>query len=695
MVWLLKRFDSYGILPTTTPDPELEPMSSTTRDPARFAALTGELGICFGGDYNPEQWPREVWAEDVALMREAGVNLVTVGVFSWAVIEPEPGAREFGWLDEILGLLHDAGIAVDLAAPTASPPPWLGVRHPDTLPVDRDGVRLVPGSRNQFTPASRVYREHARAITRDLAARYAQHPAVRMWHVGNEYGQLDYGPEAEREFRLWLRERYGTIEALNKAWGTTFWSQHYSDFDEITPPRRMPYVVNPSQAVDFRRYTSDQLRACYRELRDVIRDAGATQPITTNFMGFFPHADYRSWADDVDVIADDQYPDPSSPTSPADVALVQDLMRSLGGGRPWLLMEQSVSAVSWRPHNPPKSPARARLDSLQAVARGADGICFFQWRQSRAGAERFHSAMVPHAGADTEVFRGVVRQGADLKRLRPVAGARIDAPVAIVFDWASWWAASEPALPTERHDTVAEVKRWYRALWRRGLAADIVAPGADVSAYPLVLVPHSYVIEPDAAAALTAAAVAGAQVVIGAFSGVADDNGHVRTGRSPALLRELIGASGEEWCAIPVVRLDGYPDATASTLGERLRSDGAEVRATYATGPLAGLPAVTRNARGTGAAWYLGAVLDDATLDAVLGEAAASLSRPVPGVSTLPDGCEAVRRGDALFLLNHGEQPVQVPVAPGLVDLLTGEETESVVAVAPDDARVLIERQDR
>ena len=700
MVWLLKRFDSYETLPSTNPTAELEPMSSTTRDPDRFAALTAETGLLFGGDYNPEQWPRETWREDVDLMRRAGVNLVTVGVFSWAEIEPEPGLREFGWLDEVLDLLHAGGVSVDLATPTASPPAWLGVRHPETLPVDRDGVRLISGSRNQFTPASLVYREHALAITRDLAARYAQHPAVRMWHIGNEYGQLDYGDEAAREFRRWLREKYGTIEALNEAWGTTFWSQRYADFDEILPPRRTPYIINPSQAVDFRRYSSDQLLTCYREQRDAIREAGAAQPITTNFMGFFAHADYRSWAGDVDVIADDQYPDPASPTSPADIALVQDLMRSLGGGRPWLLMEQSVSATSWRGHNLPKSPARARLDSLQAVARGADGVCFFQWRASRAGAERFHSAMVPHAGADTEVFRGIVRQGADLARLRPIVGAGVPAPAAIVFDWASWWAADEPALPTDRLDSVAEVTRWYRALWRRGIAAEIVAPGDDLTGRELVLVPHSYVLERDAAAALTAAADAGAQVVIGAFSGVADANGHIYAGRSPALLRELIGASGEEWCALSDVTLDlaegwGPAAATARVLGERLRSDGAEVRAWFASGPLQGLPAITRNARGDGAAWYLGAVVDTEVLDAVIGEAAVGVAGALPGVAVLPDGLEAVRRGDALFLLNHASANVRVHVPPGLVDLLTDEESPSMVELGPDDVRVLIERQDR
>ncbi|WP_394550809.1 beta-galactosidase [Agromyces sp. MMS24-JH15] len=684
-------------------------MSSPTVRRRAFDDLTAERGILFGGDYNPEQWPRETWREDVELMQRAGVNLVTVGVFSWAILEPRPGAREFGWLDEVLDLLHGAGIAVDLATPTASPPPWLGVRHPEILPVDADGVRLVAGSRNQFSPSSTVYREHALAITRDLAERYAGHPAVRMWHVGNEFGQVDFGDEAAREFRAWLIERYGTIDALNEAWATTFWSQRYDAFDEILPPRRMPYVVNPTQALDFRRFTSDQLLRCCTELRDAIRDAGATQPITTNFMGFFPHVDSQSWADELDVIADDQYPDPADPDSPADIALVQDLMRSLGGGRPWLLMEQAVSATSWRAHNLPKTPERARRDSLQAVARGADGVCFFQWRQSRAGAERFHSAMLPNAGADTDVFAGVVRQGAELRSLRPVVGTTVPAEVAVLFDWTSWWAGEDPTGPTDRLRTLEQLRRWYRVLWRRGVAIDVVAPGADLSRYRVVLAPHSYVIEPDAATGLRTAVEAGAQLVVGPFSGVADANGHLLQGRSPVLLRDLVGVSGEEWGGLPDeptplrVEADGpaggastaHGSHTATILAERLRTEGARVLAAFATGPLEGRPAITRNAVGAGAAWYLGTVVDDALLAAVLDKALgdAGVRGALGTAGELPEGLEAVRRGAALFLLNHGHAPVTVAVPAGVVDLLTDETSGGSVTVAPGDVRVLMERR--
>jgi beta-galactosidase len=672
-------------------------MTHRTPPVGAFAQLTAERGILFGGDYNPEQWSPDTWREDVELMQRAGVNLVTVGVFSWASIEPEPGAREFGWLDEVLDLLHGGGIAVDLATPTASPPPWLGIDHPDTLPVDRDGVRLAAGSRNQFSPASRVYRERALALTADLAARYRDHPAVVMWHVGNEYGQVDYGPEAEREFRLWLRERYGSIDALNDAWVTSFWSQRYRDFSDVMPPRRAPYLINPTQSLDFRRYTSDQMLRCYTELRDAIRGAGASQPITTNFMGLFSHVDYWSWAPHVDVVSDDQYPDPADPDAPADIALAQDLMRSLGAGAPWMLMEQAITATSWREHNLPKSPARARLDSLQAVARGADGVCFFQWRQSRAGAERFHAALLPHAGSDSEVFEGACRQGADMALLRPVVGSRVHSDVALLFDWPSWWAADEPARPTARYETIGQVTAWYRELWRRGVSVELVHPASDLSGYRAILLPHSYVVEPETADALARAVDDGAQVVVGAFSGVADRNAHILQGRSPVLLRELLGVSGEEWGGVPDAGYELEPlvpwlpaEGRAGILAEKLRTDDADAIVRFGPGPLQGRPAVTRRSvPGGGAAWLVGTVLPPQMLAAVLGRALgdAGVAGALP---SMPAGLEAVRRGPALFLINRGADPVRVGLDEPLIDLLTGESCTAEVVVHPDDARVLV-----
>ncbi len=687
-----------------------------------FAALTAELGLLYGGDYNPEQWDEATWVEDVALMRAAGVTLVTVGVFSWARYEPEPGARDMAWMDRVLDLLHEGGIAVDLATPTASPPPWLGHRHPETLPQTADGTRLLYGSRNQFSPSSAAYRSAALAITKDVVARYAPHPAVRMWHVGNELGQVSYDDESAAAFRTWLRSRYGDLATLNEAWGTWVWSQRYASWDEVAPPRVAPYHRNPSLELDFRRFTSDALREVYREQAAVIRATDTRRrPVTTNYMGFFPLVDYASWRDDVDVVADDSYPDAADPRRASTTALTQDLMRSLGGGRPWMLMEQATSAVTFRAHNLTKTPARSRLESLQAVARGSDGICFFQWRAARTGPERFHSAMLPHAGPDTDVHRGVRRLGADLAALAGVAGTRLRTDVAVLFDWQSWWATGQDGLPTNRMDALATLRDYYEPLWRAGIAVDVVEPGADLTPYRLVLAPSLYVLEPEPAAALAAWVADGGHLLLGPLTAVADAQAHVRPGRFPVLLADVVGVSGEEWVPLPEdgvgVAWDGQT-FVARTFAEHLRLDGAQAVATFTDGALAGAPAVTRNEHGAGRAWYVGAVLPPdrlaALVERVLREAG------VHGlVPDLPRDVEVTRRGDVLFVLNHSGEARQLPVGnlldalapprsagpPGsaappvqaAIDLLTGAlltrtGAADALHLPPDDVVVLTER---
>lgn len=671
---------------------------TTDRTP-RAAGAAATRTLRYGGDYNPEQWPRDVWTEDVRLMQDAGVNLVTLGVFSWSTYEPRPGARELDWLEDACNLLGDAGIGVDLATPTASPPPWLGVLHPSTLPVDPDGVRLSPGSRNQFSPASRVYREHALALTEDVVARMAPHEAVEMWHVGNEFGQVCYGEESAAAFRTWLAARYGDVRTLNDAWGTAVWSQGYASFDEVAPPRRAPYHLNPAHELDWRRYSSDQLRSLFREQKAVIRTHDADRPVTTNLMGFFPGIDPWTWADDLDIVADDAYPDPADPRAAADAALTGDLVRGLGRGAPWLLMESAVSAVSWRAHNLPKTPERSRRDALQAVAHGADGVLFFQWRAARAGAERFHSAMLPHAGAATRVHEGVRRLGSDLARLADVVGERVPARVALVVDWPSRWAAGTVARPTARLDEHERLRAWHEVLWRRSFPTDVVPQDADLDGYDLVLVPQLHLLTDAGAAALRRAAERGATVVVGPFTGVVDATATVHQGPSPALLRDLLGGGAEEWVPLPdggvaLTPADAWPGGPtprAHTFGELVRADGAEVLATVAEGHLAGFPALVRRQVGAGTLWYHAVLLDDDALAATL-LAAARAAGVAPVLADLPDGVEAARRGAVTFLLNHADAP-RTHVLPAPVhDLLAGHDVDGEIVLAPDDVLALVER---
>jgi beta-galactosidase len=288
--------------------------------------------ILFGGDYNPEQWPEETWHEDIRLMKEAGVNSVTLGVFSWAKLEPHPGERNFGWLDRLMDLMHAGGIGVVLATPTSSPPPWMGRLHPETLPRDEDGRTEWWGSRQHFSHSSATYRRYAAAITEDLAARYGSHPALRMWHINNEYCTYDWGPEAEAAFRRWLKEKYGTLDALNEAWGTAFWSQGYGDWYEVLPPRRAHYMKNPTQVLDFKRFTSHALMECYLAERDIVARHSPHIPVTTNFMPVWQGLDAWKWAEQEDVVSIDIYPDPRDPFGGQYGALVHDMTRSQARG---------------------------------------------------------------------------------------------------------------------------------------------------------------------------------------------------------------------------------------------------------------------------------------------------------------------------------------------------------------------------
>ncbi|MDG9720510.1 beta-galactosidase [Streptomyces sp. DH24] len=624
--------------------------------------------VLFGGDYNPEQWPEETWPEDVRLMRDAGVNSVTLGVFSWARIEPRPGARDFGWLDRLMDLMHAAGIGVVLATPTASPPPWLGHLHPDTLPRDADGRTEWWGGRQHFSHSSATYRRHAAVVTEDLAARYAGHPALTMWHINNEYCTYDWGDEAAARFRGWLRTRYGTLDALNTAWGTAFWSQAYGDWREILPPRHAHYLKNPTQVLDFKRFTSDMLLECYAAERDIVRRHTPHLPVTTNFMPLWAGLDAWRWAEEEDVVSVDLYPDPRDPSGAQAGALVQDMTRSQARG-PWMLMEQAAGPVNWRGVNHPKPRGLNRLWSLQAVARGADAVCYFQWRQSRQGAEKFHSGMVSHAGEHGRTYQEVKRLGADLARIGPeVAGRHRAADVAVLHDWHAWWAGDQEARPSREVAHPDLLTAWHRALWRAHLTTDFAHPEHDLGAYRLVVAPQLYLLTDAAIANLLAYVRQGGTLVCGFLTGVADEDDRIRPGGMDARLRELFGIRTlhEWWPLEPGERADC--DGFAGTLwSEELEADGtADETVLYKGGELDGLPAVLRKGR----AWYVSTLPEpDALRDLLARVAADAGARPV--LDGLPADVEAVRRGDLLFLLHHGREEVTVEVPGTHRDLLT------------------------
>lgn len=636
--------------------------------------------VGYGGDYNPEQWSRDVWDEDVRLMRSSGVNLVTLGVFSWAKVEPRPGEFDFAWLDEVIALLYENGIAVDLATMSASPPPWFSLLHPEALPVREDGARLWHGSRRHYCPSSPAYRERVRLLVDRLARRYGRHPAVVLWHVDNEFtGGVPecFCPGSVEHFRSWLQDRYGSVDRLNEAWSTTFWSQQYSAFEEVVAPRPVPAIPNPAASLDFARFMSVAYQECFQLQADILRRHSPDVPVTTNLLMMPRAMDLHASAGDWDVSSIDVYADPLAPDAHRRAAFSYDVCRGLRRGEPWLLMEQAAGAVNWRARCAPKPPGMMRNQSLQAVAHGADAVLFFQWRQSRGGAEKFHSAMLPHTGPDSRTHREVRALGAELETLGDVVGSRVLADVALLMDWENWWAVELPSHPSAHLDYLAELRRWHAASMDLGLVVDVVHPGADLSGYAMVLAPHLYLTTAPVTDSLSSYVESGGRLVVGPFSGVVDESDRLHPGGMNAGLSAVLGTRVEEFWPLPEagsvgLRLGGQ-ELRAREWTEELSIEDADVVAEFTEGDLAGRPALTRATRGHGAAWYLGAVLDAPDLRVVLGAVAGEHPLLAGRLGSVPDQVSVVRRlsPEALFtfVLNHGPSETTVTVGQEVVQL--------------------------
>jgi len=660
--------------------------------------MAGLTGIAYGADYNPEQWDPSVWRKDVELMRHAGVTLLSVGIFSWSMLEPRDSEYQFGWLDEVLGLLADAGIAVNLANATATPPPWLSAAHPEILPMLADGSRLWPGARQAFCPSSPVFRNHALRLTEAIATRYAGHPALAMWHVSNEIGGHNarcYCDVSAVAFRKWLRDRYDSIGVLNAAWGTTFWGQVYSEWDEILPPRQAASYGNPTHALDFYQFSSDECVAEYVAERDVLRKITPNIPVTTNIMPGHATFDYWSWAPELDVVAIDHYLTAARRDAHIGLSMAADTARGLAGGSPWMLMEQSTSAVNWQARNVAKQPGEMMRNSLQHVARGADSVMFFQWRSSQFGAEKYHSAMVPHAGTDTKIWREVVELGDVLGRLEEVAGTTVTADVALLFDWRSGWALDAPSHPSVDVRYADQVDAMYTALWRCGVTVDLVSPRTELSGYRLLVVPSLYIIDRDLSRRIAEFIATGGNAVVTFMSGIVDERLHLYPGPYPGALRDCLGIAVEEFFPLRAgeqVALDnGY---RSSVWSELMHLDGATAVASFVDGPVVGTPAITCHRAGEGRSWYIATRLEQESLDRLIKGVVRELKikPPIP-MAALPSGVEAVRRSgngkSFLFLINHGDETAHI-VAHGN-ELICDRRLAGLLALRPGACAVVAE----
>lgn len=641
--------------------------------------------IWYGGDYNPDQWPEEVWDDDVRLMKKAGVNLVSVGIFSWAKIETSEGVYDFDWLDRIIDKLGEAGVAVDLASATASPPMWLTQAHPEVLWKDYRGDVCQPGARQHWRPTSPVFREYALKLCRAMAEHYKGNPYVVAWHVSNEYGchnRFDYSEDAEHAFQQWCEERYGTIDAVNDAWGTAFWAQRMNDFSEIVPPRFIGdgNFMNPGKLLDFKRFSSDALKAFYIAERDALAEITPDLPLTTNFMVSASGSvlDYDDWGDEVDFVSNDHYFIPGE-AHLDELAFSASLVDGIARKDPWFLMEHSTSAVNWREINYRKEPGQLVRDSLAHVAMGADAVCYFQWRQSKAGAEKFHSAMVPHAGEDSAVFRDVCELGADLNKLSDegILGSRLaKSRVAVVFDYESEWATEHTATPTQHVHHVDEPLAWFRALADQGVTADVVPVRGAWDGYEMVVLPSVYLLSEETTRRVRDYVVGGGRLVVTYYTGISDEKDHVWFGGYPGSIRDVVGVRVEEF--MPMGNdFTGVPDhldlsngAVAHDIADVIGSvDGtATVLATFKDDPwtgMDGVPAIVANTFGEGRSVYVGARLGREGLALSLPEILESLGMAEAGGNdgrVLHVEREGADGSGFVFSFNRTHETVRVPV---------------------------------
>ena len=655
--------------------------------------------ILYGGDYNPEQWPEEIWEEDMRLLKLAHIDIVTLNVFSWASLQPEENVYCFEKLDKIMDLVHKNGLKVCLATSTAVHPAWMARKYPDILRTEFNGMKRKFGGRHNSCPNSPAYRKYAGALAAKLAERYQNYDNIVAWHISNEFGGICYCENCERRFREWLKEKYHTIEEVNRAWDTAFWGHTFYDFDDIVTPNLLSEHFAPNRttfqgiSLDYRRFNSESILDCYRLEYDALHAVTPDIPITTNLMGTFPDLDYQMWAKYMDFISWDNYPANDTPVE--ETALRHDLMRGLKQGKPFALMEQTPSVTNWLPYNALKRPGVMRLWSYQAIAHGADTVMFFQMRRSIGACEKYHGAVIDHAGHEnTRVFREVAELGAELDRLgEQTLGARSNAKAAIVFDWDNWWGISYSAGPSVYLDYCREVERYYKALFELHIPVDMIGVEDDLSGYDLVIAPVLYMVKTGYDDKLRAYVKNGGRFLTTFFSGYVDEHDLVTVGGYPGKLRDILGIWVEEEDALPedmhnAFHYEGrtYP---ASMLCDLLHTEGAEILATYEEDFYAGMPVLTKNAFGKGFGYYVATQSSDEFYKKYLGEICREAG--IEPIMDAPDDIEVTKRvnknGTFVFILNHGQDAYMTAMHFAGIDLLkdkTYEKGDTLTLEAKD-----------
>ena len=654
-----------------------------------------------GGDYNPDQWldHPDILRQDMEYMKKAHVNCVSLGIFAWARLEPEEGRYDFVWLDDIIERLWASGIHVSLATPSGARPAWMARKYPEVLRTERDFQRRHFGGRHNHCPSSPVYREKVQAMDAALARRYASHPAVILWHISNEFSGDCYCELCQEKFRDWLREKYGTLDELNRAWYTGFWSMRYSDWREIEAPSPRGQNVNPTMLLDWRRFSTHQCTSFIEMERDTVKAVCPELPVTTNLMERFYDYDYFRLSQALDFVSWDAYPAWHAGDN-SDVAIEfamnHDMMRSFLK-KPFLLMESTPSLVNWKDVNRLKRPGMHLLSSMQAVAHGAQSVMYFQWRKGRGGAEMFHGAVVSHdMSPDTRVFRDVTEVGVTLERLAPLYHEPMGRPqVCFLYDWDSRWAMSTAQMGLRSElDYHAQVMAHYAAFWKLGIPVDFRDPVSfdPAEGYDLVVAPELFLFREGIEDRLRAYVQQGGTLVMSMLSGTVDENQQAFLGHAPHGLTDVFGMHVQELDALYPEEsnpLSGPDGLSAHQMCELLENEGAEVYAAYTRDFYAGTPCITRHDFGLGQAWYVGARLEDGGLDTLYADIASRLQLHPSLPDPLPHGVTARRRGSAVFVQNYSGEEATLTLSRSWQDMLSGRTVTGTVQLPVNGLLIL------
>lgn len=664
--------------------------------------------IYYGGDYNPDQWDEATIDEDMRLFKKAGINLVTLPVFSWAKLEPDEGVYNFEWLDKLMDKFHENGLKVCLATPTTAQPAWLSKRYPEVLPVDKQGRKRTHGMRVFFCVNSLKYRERAAAIAEEMAKRYAHHPALVLWHVANEYGTHCYCPNCERKFRVWLKNKYKTLDNLNEKWHTSFWGRTVYDFEEIMLPTELndDHRFNPTVNLDYMRFMTDSTIECFENEARILKKYNPDITVQTNISGHIEKLDQFKMVQHMDIAAWDNYPAPTQDKS--FVAYKHDLMRGLKGGESFMMQEQSPNQQNWQPYSKLKRPGEVRMISYQAMAHGSDTCLYFQLRQSIAGEEMYHGAVISHAGTeDTRTFKECTQIGKELEKIGDTfLGGKTPSDIGFIFDWDNWWAlefAAKRCIATDNFNYLKKLSKFYKVFFDKNIPVDMIDVDRDFSRYKVIVAPYLYMIKEGVAERIEEFVKNGGTFITTTMAGLVDEYHRAVFGAYPGKLRDVLGIWVEETDALYKEEknelkmtddmLGDGKEYSCMTLCDIIHTNTAKELAVFGKDFYAGGTALTVNEFGSGKAYYIGTEPDDAFLVDFLGKICedTKVAAPYAADKDVEVTVRINEKAKVVFALNHNKDKEAVVDLGNekFVNLLTDEKVSGKAVIPPYDVLIL------